>query len=72
VNCIAPALVNTPLAERFFASEDKVAAMSERYPLKRTGTVDDIAALGTFLLSDQAGWITGQVIGVDGGMAGVK
>ena len=71
VNCIAPALTNTPLAERFFASEEKVAAMSEKYPLKRTGTVDDIASLGQFLLSDQATWITGQVIGVDGGLSAV-
>jgi NAD(P)-dependent dehydrogenase (short-subunit alcohol dehydrogenase family) len=71
VNCIAPALTNTPLAERFFASEEKVAAMAEKYPLKRTGTVDDIASLSNFLLSDQATWITGQVIGVDGGLSGV-
>jgi NAD(P)-dependent dehydrogenase (short-subunit alcohol dehydrogenase family) len=71
VNCIAPALTNTPLAERFFSSEEKVAAMAEKYPLKRTGTVDDIASLGAFLLSDQSTWVTGQVIGVDGGLSGV-
>ena len=71
VNCIAPALTNTPLAERFFASEEKVAAMAEKYPLKRTGTVDDTASLSKFLLSDQAAWITGQVIGVDGGLSAV-
>jgi len=72
VNCIAPALTNTPLAERFFANDEKVAAMAEKYPLKRTGTVDDIASLGNFLLSDQATWITGQVIGVDGGLSAVS
>ena len=71
VNCIAPALTNTPLAERFFANEEKAASMGQMYPLKRTGTVDDIASLGEFLLSDQATWITGQVIGVDGGLAAV-
>ena len=69
VNCIAPALTDTPLAERFFANEEKAASMGQMYPLKRTGTVDDIASLGSFLLSDQAAWITGQVIGVDGGLS---
>ena len=71
VNCIAPALTNTPLAERFFANKEKVAAMGQMYPLKRTGTVDDIASLGAFLLSDQAAWVTGQVMGVDGGLSAV-
>ncbi len=42
--------------------------MAERHPLKRVGTVDDIASLAEFLLTDRAGWITGQVIGVDGGI----
>lgn len=71
VNCIAPALTDTPLAERFFASQDKVSAMSQKYPLKRTGNVDDLAAMSVFLMSDQASWITGQVVGVDGGMSSV-
>ena len=71
VNCIAPALTNTPLTSRFFENEEKVAAMGEKYPLKRTGTVDDLAEMAHFLLSDKASWITGQVIGVDGGMSTV-
>lgn len=71
VNCIAPALTNTPLAEKFFANEEKAASMGQMYPLKRTGTVDDIAALGSFLLSNQAAWITGQIMGVDGGLSAV-
>ena len=72
VNCIAPALTDTPLAERFFASDDKISAMSQKYPLKRTGNVDDLAAMSAFLMSDQASWITGQVIGVDGGMSKLR
>ena len=40
--------------------------------MKRVGTVDDIAALSTFLLGPEAGWITGQVIGVDGGMSRLR
>ena len=72
VNCIAPALIDTPLTARFFSSDDKTAALAQRYPLKRTGTVTDIAGLGQFLLSESSGWITGQVFGVDGGMSTLK
>lgn len=69
VNCIAPALTETPLAEKFFASEESRQAMAAKYPLGRTGSAADQAALAEFLLSDQSGWITGQTIGVDGGMS---
>ena len=72
VNCIAPALTATPLAERFLSSDQKRAAMAEKYPLKRVGEVDDIAAVAEFLLTDSSAWITGQVIGVDGGMSTVR
>ncbi|MGB7346100.1 MAG: SDR family oxidoreductase [Pirellulaceae bacterium] len=72
VNCIAPALTNTPLTSRFFSSEEKVAALSAKYALQRTGTADDIAEMATFLIGDKAGWITGQIIGVDGGMSAVR
>jgi NAD(P)-dependent dehydrogenase (short-subunit alcohol dehydrogenase family) len=40
--------------------------------LKRTGTVDDMAAMAAFLLGPEAGWISGQVIGVDGGMSRLR
>lgn len=72
VNCIAPSLTDTPLAERLLSSDQKRAAMAERHPLKRVGTIDDIASLAEYLLTDRAGWITGQVIGVDGGMSTVR
>lgn len=72
VNCVAPSLTDTPLAERLLASEQKRAAMAERHPLKRIGTVDDIAAIAEFLLTDASAWITGQIIGVDGGMSSVR
>lgn len=72
VNSIAPALTNTSLTERFFASEEKAAALGEKYPLGRAGNVDDMAAMGCFLLSEQSSWVTGQVIGVDGGMSTVR
>ncbi|MGB0597295.1 MAG: SDR family NAD(P)-dependent oxidoreductase [Rubripirellula sp.] len=72
VNCVAPSLTDTPLAERLLASDQKRAAMAERHPLKRIGKVDDIAAIAEFLLTDASGWITGQIIGVDGGMSSVR
>ncbi len=72
VNCIAPALIDTPLAEGFLSSDMKRRAMAERHPLKRVGDVQDIAAMAEFLLGDQSSWITGQVIGVDGGMSRLR
>jgi 3-oxoacyl-[acyl-carrier protein] reductase len=72
VNGIAPALTNTPLAEKFLSSEDKRKAMAARYPLGRFGEIDDIAAATEYLLSEQSSWMTGQVLGVDGGMSTVR
>lgn len=72
VNAIAPGLTNTPLASRILSSEEKVTASSERHPLKRVGVPEDIATAAAFLLSDNASWITGQVLGVDGGMGRVR
>ena len=71
VNCLAPALTDTPLTERFFATPEKAEALAKNYPLGRTGKPQDLASMANFLLSDEAGWITGQVIGVDGGMSSV-
>lgn len=69
VNVIAPSLTQTPLASALINSDAKIQASAERHPLKRIGQSDDIAAMAAFLLSDQASWITGQVIGVDGGLS---
>lgn len=72
VNAIAPALVDTPLVDRMLATPEKRAAMAARYPLKRVGTAGDAAALARFLLSPESGWITGQVVGLDGGMSTLR
>ena len=66
VNAIAPAVVKTKFAEKLYeAGEEKVAAA---YPAKRLGEPEDIAALAAFLLSDEASWITGELVVADGGV----
>ncbi len=72
VNAIAPSLTETPLAARLLNNEAKKEKMAERHPLKRVGNVQDIANAVVFLLSDTSSWITGQVIGVDGGMSSLN
>ena len=69
INCIAPSLVDTPLAGRLLSNEKKRDMMSERHPLKRVGNAEDIANIAVFLLSKKSTWMTGQVVGVDGGMS---
>lgn len=72
VNCIAPSLTDTPLAAKLLANDDKKKASAERHPLKQIGTADDIAALAAFLLSPNAKWISGQIVGIDGGMSTLR
>jgi len=67
VNVIAPSLVDTPLAGRLLNNDIKKEKMGELHPLKRVGTANDIASVAAFLLEQNKGWITGQVIGVNGG-----
>lgn len=69
VNCIAPSLTRTALAEPLTKSPQMAEAIAKQHPIPRLGEGDDSAALADFLLSDAAGWMTGQVIGVDGGRA---
>lgn len=68
VNCIAPSLTDTPLAENLLNNDKKKERMNDRHPLKRVGTSEDIAAVAEFLLGNNSTWITGQILGVDGGM----
>ncbi|MDP5120446.1 MAG: SDR family oxidoreductase [Spirosomaceae bacterium] len=72
VNAIAPSLTDTPLAGNLLANEEKKEAAGKRHPLGRVGTAADIAAMVMLLLSENGSWITGQVIGVDGGMGSLK
>jgi len=65
VNVVAPGLIESPSTRSAFKPE-QIEAM---VPMKRVGTPEEVAALVSFLLAEQAGYITGQVIGVNGGMA---
>lgn len=66
VNAVAPAVVKTKFATVLY--EGREEEVSSRYPLKRLGVPDDVAGAVVFLLSDEAGWMTGQTIVLDGGV----
>ena len=72
VNVIAPSLVDTPLAGRLLNNDKKRELMAERHPLKRVGEAGDIANIAIFLLSNDSSWMTGQVVGVDGGIGSLN
>ncbi|MFM7329489.1 MAG: SDR family NAD(P)-dependent oxidoreductase [Bacteroidota bacterium] len=72
VNAVAPSLTDTPLAGSLLNSPEKREAAGKRHPLQRVGTPDDMASLVRFLLTEESSWITGQVIGVDGGMGSLR
>lgn len=65
VNAVAPAVVRTRFAEKLYENE---AAAAARYPLRRIGVPEDVAGAVCFLLSDEAAWITGETLAVDGGL----
>ncbi|HEY2009230.1 MAG TPA: SDR family NAD(P)-dependent oxidoreductase [Rhizomicrobium sp.] len=65
VNCLCPGFVDTPLLASM--SAERRARLAALHPLGRMGEVGDIAPMALFLISDQASWITGQAIAVDGG-----
>ena len=72
VNAVAPGLVETPLTERLRGGDASRAASLAMHALGRFGTPDDVAAAMAFLAGADSGWITGQVLGVDGGLSSVR
>lgn len=72
VNAIAPALTDTGLAAPLLSTPEKREASAKRHPLQRVGNPEEIAEMTAFLISDKASWITGQVIGMDGGMGNIR
>jgi 3-oxoacyl-[acyl-carrier protein] reductase len=71
VNCVAPGLVRTPLTELLTHGRNLEASL-RMHPLGRLGEPADIAGALAFLLAPEHAWITGQVLGVDGGLATLR
>jgi NAD(P)-dependent dehydrogenase (short-subunit alcohol dehydrogenase family) len=72
VNCIAPSLTNSKISQSMLKSPVVAEALAKAHPLKRLGEGEDSAALAKFLLSDESSWVTGQIIGVDGGRSALS
>lgn len=68
VNCLCPGFVKTPLLDGLLKDAERTARLTAMHPLGRLGEPRDIANAAIFLLSDEAEWITGQAIAVDGGL----
>ena len=67
VNCIAPSLTKSKIAEPILKNKLIAEGVAKAHPMKRVGEGRDAAAMAQFLLSEDSSWITGQIIGVDGG-----
>jgi NAD(P)-dependent dehydrogenase (short-subunit alcohol dehydrogenase family) len=72
VNCVAPGLVDTPLAARITANPAALQASTAMHALGRIGRPEDVASAIAWLLNPENSWVTGQVLGVDGGLASLK
>ena len=72
VNAIAPSLTDTPLAGQLLSSEDQRKAAADRHPMKTVGSAEQLAHTAAHLLDTQSGWITGQILQVDGGMSAIR
>ena len=72
VNCIAPSLTKSKIAGSVLKNQTIEEAIAKMHPLKRIGEGDDSANLANFLLTTKSSWITGQIIGVDGGRSNIS
>lgn len=72
VNAIAPTITDTPLASGLLRNDAMREKMKERHPLKRILDAEEVAAMTSFLLSDMARSVTGQIIGMDAGMSSLR
>ncbi|MEM8878684.1 MAG: SDR family oxidoreductase [Pseudomonadota bacterium] len=72
VNAIAPSLTETGIAKPLLSSEQMAKAIAQMHPIPRIGQPADIGALGAFLMGADAGWITGQIMSVDGGRGALR
>ena len=71
VNCIAPSLTKSKISNFLLKNSKTEESMAKAHPLKRIGEGKDAASLTKFLLSNASSWITGQIIGVDGGRSSI-
>ena len=71
-NAVAPGLVDTPMSAGITGNEMMLRASTAMHPLGRIGKPDEVASVITWLLSGTASWVTGQVIGIDGGLSTVR
>lgn len=72
VNCVAPGLVRTPLTAQLIANEASLNASAAMHPLGRIGEPSEVATAMAWLLDPKQSWITGQVLGIDGGLATLR
>mgnify|MGYP002015156197 CR=1 FL=1 len=71
VNCIAPSLTNSKMSNFLLKNEKVAEGIAKMHPLKRIGEGSDTASVAKFLLTEESSWITGQIVGVDGGRSSV-
>ena len=71
VNCIAPSLTNSKIAQPLLKNAIMAEGIAKAHPMKRIGEGKDVAAMAKFLLTEESSWITGQIIGVDGGRSSI-
>ncbi|MBY0376047.1 MAG: SDR family oxidoreductase [Bryobacteraceae bacterium] len=72
VNCVAPGLVDTPLAAKITSSEAALKASTAMHALGRIGQPQDVASAIAWFLDPENTWVTGQILGVDGGLGSVR
>jgi len=72
VNCIAPSLTDSKMSKSILKSKLISDGIAKSHPMKRIGKPEDAASMAKFLLSDESPWITGQIIGVDGGKSSLS
>ena len=71
INCIAPSLSKSKMGEFLLKNEKIAEGIAKLHPLKRLGVGSDFSAIAKFLISEESSWMTGQIIGVDGGRSAI-